>query len=152
MITKAVIQDVKQIHKLLGSEANKDILLQRSLSELYDHIRDYFVIRDKDKNDTIIAVCALGVCWEDLAEIRSLAVAKDFQKMGYGSRLVKKCFEEAMSLGIKKIFALTYTPGFFGKLGFQKVEKSKLPHKVWSDCLNCPKFPDCNEIAMEIRL
>ena len=152
MIKKAVIQDIKQIHKLLASEADKGNLLARSLSELYDHIRDYFVIKKPDQSDTIIAVCALGVCWETLAEIRSLAVAEDFQKKGYGSRLVKKCFKEAGSLGVEKIFTLTYAPVFFDKLGFQKVKKSKLPHKVWSDCLNCPKFPDCDEIAMEIML
>jgi amino-acid N-acetyltransferase len=152
MIRKAVIQDIKPIHRLLGSYADQGLLLPRALSELYDHLRDFFVIEDKSQEDSIVAVCALGICWEDLAEIRSLAVAEDQQGKSFGSQLVEAGLKEANSLGLKKIFALTYIPGFFSRFGFKEVEKSVLPHKIWADCLKCPKFPDCDEKAVLIEL
>jgi amino-acid N-acetyltransferase len=147
IIRKARMSEVPQIHRLLSNFAGQGLLLPRSLSEIYDHLRDYYVIEDASKND-IAGVCALGICWEDLAEIRSLAVAEDCQNKGYGLLLVKRCLEEALSIGIKKVFTLTYVTGFFSKLGFRKIEKASLPHKIWGDCFKCPKFPDCDEIAM----
>ncbi len=152
MIRKAVIKDVKPIHKLLSYYADQGLLLPRSLSELYDHLRDHFVVEDKHQLNSIIGVSALGICWEDLAEIRSLAVAKQYQRKGLGSQLVETCLEEARSLGLKKVFTLSYIAGFFSRLGFREVEKSVLPHKIWGDCLKCPKFPDCEETAMMIDL
>ncbi len=152
MIRKALIQDVKPIHKLLGYYADQGLLLPRSLSELYDHLRDHFVVEDRSSQNSIIGVSALGICWEDLAEIRSLAIAKNEQGKGLGSQLVETCLEEARSLGLKRVFTLSYVPGFFSKLGFKEVEKSVLPHKIWGDCLKCPKFPDCDETAMMIDL
>lgn len=146
MIRKAFVNEVTQIQRVLKQYGDKGILLPRSLSELYEHLRDFYVITDEDGN--IIAVCALGLCWEDLAEIRSLAVAENFQGNNYGVMLVEKCIEEAKSLGLKKIFTLTYVPEYFKKLGFHVVDKSELPHKVWSDCLKCAKFPDCDETAL----
>jgi len=152
MIRKALIQDVKPIHKLLSYYADQGLLLPRSLSELYDHLRDHFVVEDRRSQNSIIGVSALGICWEDLAEIRSLAIAKDEQGKGLGSQLVQTCLEEARSLGLKRVFTLSYVPDFFSKLGFREVEKSVLPHKIWGDCLKCPKFPDCDETAMLIDL
>ncbi len=152
MIRKALIQDVKPIHRLLSYYADQGLLLPRSLSELYDHLRDHFVVEDKSSQHAIIGVSALGICWEDLAEIRSLAIAKDEQGKGLGSQLVETCLEEARSLGLKRVFTLSYVPDFFSKLGFKEVEKSILPHKIWGDCLKCPKFPDCDETAMMIDL
>ncbi len=152
MIRKALIQDVKPIHKLLGYYADQGLLLPRSLSELYDHLRDHFVVEDRSSQNSIIGVSALGICWEDLAEIRSLAIAKNEQGKGLGSQLVETCLEEARSLGLKRVFTLSYVPDFFSKLGFKEVEKSVLPHKIWGDCLKCPKFPDCDETAMMIDL
>ena len=146
MIRKAFVNEVTQIQRVLKHFGDKGILLSRSLSELYEHLRDFYVITDED--GSIIAVCALGLCWEDLAEIRSLAVAENFQGNNYGVMLVEKCIEEAKSLGLKKIFTLTYVPEYFKKLGFHVVDKSELPHKVWSDCLKCAKFPDCDETAL----
>ena len=151
-IRKAVIRDVPSIHKILNHYANKDFLLPRSLSELYDHLRDYFVLEDSDDRQVIQGVCGLGICWEDLAEIRSLAVTEDQQGKGSGSRLVEMCLKEARSLGLKRVFVLTYVPGFFKMLGFNEVDKSVLPHKIWSDCLKCPKFPNCDEAALMIDL
>lgn len=151
MIRKAVIDDVKKIHQLLSDYAKKDLLLARSLSELYDHLRDYFVI-EGNGGSGISGVCALGICWEDLAEIRSLAVIEEKHGENYGTQLVKKCLDEAVKLGLSKVFTLTYVPDFFRKQGFREVEKSVLPHKVWADCLQCPKFPECDETAMMIEL
>jgi amino-acid N-acetyltransferase len=152
IIRKAVIEDVKPIQKILGHYAAQGLLLARPLSELYDHLRDFFVLVENSQEARILGVCALGVCWEDLAEIRSLAVAEEEQGKGFGLRLVKTCLEEAQALGLRRIFALTYVGGFFRKVGFEEVEKSVLPHKVWADCLKCPKFPDCDETAMILEL
>ena len=151
-IRKAIISDVHSIHSILNFNADKDLLLPRSLSSLYDHLRDYFVLVNKKQGLEIKGVCGLGICWEELAEIRSLAVAEDQQGKGSGSRLVEACLDEAKSIGLKKVFVLTYVPEFFKKLGFKEVEKSVLPHKIWADCLNCPKFPDCDEIALMIEI
>ena len=151
-IRKAVIEDIKPIHRLLNLYAEEGLLLPRSLSDLYGHLRDYFVVEDRHGERDILGVCALGICWEDLAEIRSLAIVENSQGQGLGSLLVKTCLDEARSLGLMQVFTLTYVPGFFSLLGFKVVEKSTLPHKVWADCLKCPKFPDCDETAMIIEL
>ena len=152
-IRKAVISDVKGIHRLLNHYAEQKLLLPRSLSELYDHLRNYFVLADGTREtERIAGVCGLGICWEDLAEIKSLAVDEGVCGKGYGTKLVKACLREARVLGIKRVFALTYAPGFFLHMGFQEVDKSVLPHKIWGDCLKCPKFPQCDETALMIEL
>ena len=152
MIRKAVIGDVTFIHRILSDYAYNGLLLPRPLSELYDHLRDHYVVENDQKGGSLIGVSALAISWEDLAEIRSLAVSKDHQGKGLGSRLVETCLEEAHVLGLKRVFALSYVPGFFIKMGFKEVEKSVLPHKIWADCLRCPKFPDCDETALMIQL
>ncbi len=152
MIRKAVIGDVTFIHRLLSDYANKGLLLPRPLSELYDHLRDHFVVEDDKTRHSLIGVSALAISWEDLAEIRSLAVSEDHQGQGLGSRLVETCLEEACVLGLKRVFVLSYVPDFFIKMGFKEVDKSVLPHKIWADCLRCPKFPDCDETALMIQL
>ena len=136
--------DVKDIHSLLQNFAGKGLLLGRSISSLYDQLRD-FIVYDEDG---IQGVCALHICWDNLAEIRSLAVAEKMQGRGVGKILVSSCLDEAMSLEIDKVFVLTYQAGFFRKLHFVDIEKNELPHKIWSDCLQCPKFPDCDEDAL----
>jgi len=120
-------------------------ILPRSLSELYDHLRDFFVFVQDHK---VLGICALHICWEDLAEVRSLAVQEEVRSKGMGAKLVKACLEESKALGVKRVFALTYRPDFFERLGFKKVDKNMLPHKIWTDCLKCVKFPDCNEVAV----
>ena len=152
MIRKAIIKDVKSIYNLLSYYADQGLLLPRPLSELYDHLRDHFVIEDIQTENGVIGVCALGISWEDLAEIRSLAVSEDHHQKGMGTQLVEACLEEARSLGLNKVFTLSYMPEFFVKMGFIEVDKSVLPHKIWADCLRCPKFPDCDETAMMIQL
>jgi amino-acid N-acetyltransferase len=151
-IRKAIIADIKPIHKLLNHYADRGLLLPRPLSELYDHLRDFNVLVENGEAEKIIGACALGICWEDLAEIRSLAVIENRQGSDYGRRLVEACLQEARSLGLRKVFALTYAEGFFSRMGFRVVEKATLPQKVWGDCLKCPKFPECDEIAMALDL
>lgn len=148
-IEKARISDVKQIHKLVNSHASKGEMLPRALSELYENIRDFFVIRQEDK---VVACASLHIFWDDLCEIRATAVASDAQGKGLGSKLVKACMDEAGSLGLGKVFCLTYQPGFFEKCGFHIVDKAELPQKVWGECMRCPKFPDCDEIALICNL
>lgn len=154
MIQKATISDVKSIHALLSLFASRDQLLPRSLSELYDHLRDYTVYRlnENASSPLIIGTVALSISWENLAEIRSLAVREDYQKEGIGRQLVEHCLSEAITLGIYRVFTLTYQQDFFEKTGFSIVDKSILPHKIWADCVKCPKFPDCDETAMMIEL
>lgn len=148
-IRKAKISDLKQVHKLINDFAKKEEMIPRSLNELYETLRDFVVCED---NENICGVCALHIMWEDLAEIRSLAVDRNYQKIGIGRNLVKQCLKEAKALGIKKVFALTYHPEFFKKTGFVDIDKSSLPQKIWGDCVRCPRFPECNEYAVIINL
>lgn len=147
MIRKAWVLDVKTIHKLLSAFSDRGEILPRSLSEIYDNLRDYCIFCD-EKQKTIIGTCAVHITWEDLAEIRSLAVKEEFTKRGIGRKLVERCIAEARELGIHRVFVLTYKREFFEKVGFHLVDKSSLPHKIWADCLKCVKFPDCDETAM----
>ena len=151
MLRKAKIDDVKAIHGILNHFAHDGVLLSRSLSELYDHLRDYFVYWDEESRQ-VVGVCALHICWEGLAEIRSLAVLDEHQRRGVGALLVDACLSDAITLGIYEIFVLTYRPDFFERFGFEEVEKSALPHKIWADCVKCVHFPDCDEIAMIVKL
>ncbi|HDH98703.1 MAG TPA: N-acetyltransferase [Deltaproteobacteria bacterium] len=150
MIRKAKISDVRSIHALLAHFADQGLLLPRSLSEIYDHLRDYTVMQTSD--DNIVGVVALNICWEDLAEVKSLAVREDYQAKGMGRQLVEHSLSEAVVLGIYRVFTLTYQSKFFEKLGFKLVDKSSLPQKIWADCIKCPKFPDCDEIALLVEL
>lgn len=146
MIRKARMRDVKAIQKLVAEYAKKGDMLPRSLSEIYENLRDYFVFTE-DGGD-IVGSAAIHIMWEDLAEVRSVAVREDRMGRGVGTRLVEACISEAIVLGIPRVFALTYRPEFFEKLGFARVDKSELPQKIWTDCLKCSKFPDCDEIAL----
>lgn len=144
-VEKAKITDVPQIHKLINSFAEKGLMLARPLSDLYEDVRDFFVVRNGGK---IIGCAALAIAWEDLAEIRSVAVAEEAQKQGIGAQLVQACIKEAKELGIKTVFCFTYRPNFFKEQGFVDIDKMELPRKVWTDCFRCPKFPNCDEIAL----
>jgi amino-acid N-acetyltransferase len=148
-IRKAKISDLKQVHGLINDYARREQMIPRSLNELYETLRDFVVC---DAGGNISGVCALHIMWEDLAEIRSLAVDGKYQKIGIGRDLVRQCLKEAKTLGIKKVFALTYHPEFFRKLGFKDIDKANLPQKIWGDCLKCHKFPECDENAVIITL
>jgi amino-acid N-acetyltransferase len=148
-IRKAVIADVPEIQALVNRFANERKMLSRSLSEIYENVRDFFVIEDKG---AVVGSAALHVFWGDLAEVRALAVASGYQGQGLGRRLITACRNDARRMGIKKIFALTFQQDFFHKVGFTDITKDELPHKVWSDCIKCPMFPNCDEIAVILEL
>jgi len=145
MIRKAKIKDIKQIQPLINGFARKDLMLPRSLNELYENIRDFWVAEEKNK---ISGCAALHVSWQDLAEIKSLAVIKNKQKKGIGTELIHSCLKEAKELGAKKVFVLTYKPKYFQGFGFHRISHAKLPHKIWAECINCHKFSNCQEIAL----
>ena len=144
-VEKARIDDVTQMHQLINHFADRGEMLPRPLSEIYENIRDYFVIRQGER---VIACAALHVMWSDLAEIKSVAVAEESQRQGIGDQLVEACLKEAREIGIPTVFCLTYKPAFFEKFNFSQLDKAQLPRKVWTECYRCPKFPDCDEIAL----
>jgi amino-acid N-acetyltransferase len=145
-VEKAKISDVQRMHELVNKFAERGEMLPRALSDIYEDLRDYFVIRNSDNK--VAACVALHIGWADIAEIRTLAVSEDMQAKGLGSVLVKSCVDEAVELGIPTVFCLTYKPEFFKKCGFHEVDKMELPRKIWSECFRCPKFPDCDEVAL----
>jgi amino-acid N-acetyltransferase len=145
-IRKAKMADVPKIQSLINSYADQGLMLPRPLNMIYEGLRDFIVAENQGE---IVATGALHVVWQDLAEVRSMAVAPTAAGKGFGRKLVETLLDEARALGVTKVFALTYQPGFFTKCGFFIVSKEALPHKVWKECINCPKFPNCDEIAME---
>ncbi|MDH4067832.1 MAG: N-acetyltransferase [Dehalococcoidia bacterium] len=148
-VDRAKVGDANSVHRLISHFADRGEVLPRALSEIYEGIRDYFVVR---KEGRVIACAALQVTWVDLAEIRSLAVDEQAQSQEIGSKLVQACLEEAKELGIPRVFCLVRKPAFFEKHGFQLIDKKELPQKVWADCYRCPKFPDCDEVALMRQL
>jgi amino-acid N-acetyltransferase len=144
-VEKAKIVDVAQMHKLINFFADKGLMLPRPLSEIYENIRDYFVCKEDER---MLGCAALHVIWSDLAEIKSVAVTEERQKQGIGGLLIEACLSEAKALGMPTVFCLTYQPGFFKRFGFSQLDKMELPQKVWNECFRCPKFPNCDEIAL----
>jgi amino-acid N-acetyltransferase len=140
------MSDVKGIHQLIAEYARKGDMLPRSLADIYENLRDYFIFEEDDGE--LVGSAAIHIMWEDLAEVRSLAVREGRMRRGVGTKLVESCISEAIVLGIDRVFALTYKPEFFEKLGFHVVDKADLPQKIWTDCLKCSKFPDCDEVAL----
>ncbi|BCS88817.1 N-acetyltransferase [Pseudodesulfovibrio sediminis] len=152
MIRKARIDDVKKIHGLLmHTEEHEALVLPRSFSQLYSHLRDFVVA--VDDNDDVVGCCALNIIWDNLAEIRSLVVVPSQRGRKLGRKLVETCLSEAVTLGIYKVYTLTEAPDFFAHLGFVEEDMEKLNQKIFLDCLNCARFPDhCNEVAMIMNL
>lgn len=145
-IRKAKLEDIKPIHSLINFYAEKDQMMPRSLNELFENLRDFWVY---EEDGEIFGCCALHIVgWEDMAEVKSLAVGLSKMKKGIGRQFITAVLGEAVNLGVKKVFALSYCPDFFKKMGFTEIDKSKLPHKIWAECCNCPKFPDCEEVAL----
>lgn len=145
LIRKARTADVPAMQRLINGFAEQDLMLHRSLGELYENIRDFFVVEEEGE---IAGCCGLHVSWKDLAEVKSLAVDTERQGRGHGRRLIEACISEADDIGITRLFALTYVPDLFTKLGFYVADRSMLPRKVWTECVHCPKFHDCHEIAV----
>ncbi|MHB1660912.1 MAG: N-acetyltransferase [bacterium] len=162
VLRKALMCDVKSLYSLFSEYSKAGEMLPRSMSDIYEHLRDFYIaeIENEDENDQnisghmpdVIGACALTIVWENLAEIRSLAVKRPYTRKSIGTELIKKCIEEAKFFKITSLFALTYKPLFFEKSGFKIIDKSELPHKIWSDCINCVKFPDCDETAVMLKL
>ncbi len=148
-IEKACVDDAPAIVALINHFASQEVVLPRSLNDVYDKLRDFFILREDGE---IVGCAALHVSWRGLGEIRSLVVIEDTQHAGFGTALVESCLREARHLGMDRLFVLTYVPEFFQRFGFVRIPKEELPHKVWADCLNCPKFPDCDEVALILDL
>ena len=149
MVRKAQVKDVKEIYGLIESFATKGDMLHRPQSEIYANLRDFFVYGE---GADLLGVCALHICWEEMAEIRSLCVKEGEGGKGIGRELVAACLNEAKTLGVKRVFALTYKSEFFEKMNFRMIDKSTLPHKIWNECVKCIKFPTCDENAVMIEL
>ena len=145
MIRKATVNDVKKIQKLVNYYAKRERMLPRSLNELYENIRDFHVYTE---GNDIYGCCALHIDWEDLAEVKSLAVAGSKSGKGIGTKLLMRCLKDAKDLKVHRVFALTYIPEFFEQFEFSIVDKKELPHKIWSECIRCMYFPGCKEVAM----
>lgn len=148
-VQPAAVTDATAIHALINGYAHKGEMLPRTMAEVYENLRDFSVVRD---GDVLLACGALHIMWDDLAEIRSLAVEEARQGQGLGQLLVGAHLQEARALGLRTVFALTYRPGFFERLGFRQADVMTLPRKVWNECYRCPKFPTCNEIAVVLDL
>lgn len=148
-VRDAKIKDVQAIHRLINSYAEVDRMLYASVSDIYERLLTFTVA---EENGSVIGCCAMQVLWENLAELKSLAVDEVHFGKGAGKALVDGCKDKARRLGLGKVFTLTMEPAFFEKLGFVRVNMDKLPMKVWSDCANCPKQDNCDEIALECTL
>ncbi len=149
MIRFANLEDSTAIQELINFYAVKGEMLSLGYNEISERILEFVVW---EEGNEILGCCALHPSWEYLAEIRSLAVSEKAKGMGIGRKLVKKCLNRAKTIKVKKVFALTYQVAFFEKLGFKVIEKEKLPQKIWSDCIKCVKFPNCDETAVIIDI
>ena len=146
---KARFQDAETIYNLIYDYAQKGEMLARSRNTIYETMRDMVVAENEDGE--VVGVGGLHITWDSLAEVRSIAVSPKYKRHGIGSGIVKELIREGKEMGVKKIFTLTYKPQFFVTLGFREVKKEDLPHKVWKECIDCPKFPDCDETAMILK-
>lgn len=149
MLKKASLKDVKAIHALVNACAGKGEMLPRPLAELYDNLRDYFVFVEAG---TVLGTGALHLCWEDLAEVRSVCIEESMRLRGVGRKIVETCLDEARRFEVGRVFVLTYQDAFFSRFGFVPVDKKELPQKIWTDCIKCAKFPMCDEVAMVMEL
>ena len=143
---KAKFDDIEAIFNLVNDYASQGIMLQRSRNSLYETLRDMVVAVTDDGE--VVGVGGLHIIWDRLAEVRTMAVSPKMTRHGIGAEIVKCLIDEGTELGVEKFFTLTYKPGFFQTLGFETITKEELPHKVWKECIDCPKFPNCDEIAM----
>ncbi len=149
MIRKAKLKDIKSLHKLITEQSRSGNLISRALTELYSQVRD-FVVRTADGSEKIVGCGALHFVWEDLAEIRSLAVHTKYQGKGIGSEIIEALLDESREMQVQRVFVLTDRTKLFERLGFSEIDKSLLPHKIWADCIHCNKFPECDEVAMAV--
>ncbi|MBU2602091.1 MAG: N-acetyltransferase [Actinobacteria bacterium] len=149
VVRSAVVADVPAIQRLINGYADSGVMLPRSLHSIYGQVRDHLVALE---DGVVVGCVALSVVWQDLAEVRSLAVAQSHGGRDIGTTLVSRALDEARTLGVNRVFVLTYVEKFFRRFGFHSVEKSELPHKIWRECVHCVHFPDCDETALVIDL
>lgn len=142
---KATFADVEAMHKLVNDYAAQGLMLGRSRNVFYESLRDFVIAEEAGQ---VLGVGALHLVWDALGEVRAMAIDPAVKGQGVGRKIVEQLVEEARGLGITAVFTLTYQPGFFAKNGFKEVPKEQLSQKVWKECINCPKFPNCDEIAM----
>ena len=150
IVRKAHMTDVDEIRKLVMTFAEKQRMLPRSLRQIYDNLRNFFV--GVNRQGEVVACGALQVSWKDLAEVKSVAVRSELHGTGLGRRIVETCLAEAAELKVPRVFVLSFVPEFFEKLGFHRMDKNELPHKVWTECVDCPLFPECGETALAIEI
>ncbi len=148
---QATFADVEEIYNLIAGYANQGIMLPKPHNILYEIIREFIVAEEID-GGKIVGAGALHLTWNELAEVRSMAVSRDHTRKGIGGEIVKRLLDEGLRVGVKKFFTLTYSPQFFQSLGFVTVPRESLPHKIWKECIDCPKFPNCDEIAMILEV
>ena len=148
-VRSAQISDARAINSLINSHAERDRMLFRSMADIYENLQTFMVA---ELDGRVVGCCALEIVWSDLAEIKSLAVDEGHKEKGIGKMLVGAAIEQACRLGVPKVFALTLEPDFFDKLGFEMIEREKLPMKVWSDCAKCTKQQNCDEVAVIKKL
>lgn len=149
ILRKAKLSDVENIMNLINGFADQGLMLPRSRNTLYEHLREFLIIEEDQK---IIGVGSLHIIWDDLAEIRALAVSKEHQGRGLGKTLVQHLLKEAEEIECPQVFTLTYQTEFFARCGFTLINKEDMPHKVWKECIHCVKFPNCDENAMILTL
>ena len=142
---KARFGDIESIYGLVDIYAAQGDMLPRSRNTLYENLRDMIVA---ETDDTVIGVGALHIMWDRLAEVRMMAVSPQYMRQGIGTEIVRLLLDEGDAIGIEKVFTLTYKPEFFRQLGFIRISREELPQKVWKECIDCPKYPNCDEIAM----
>ncbi len=153
-IRMARVDDVDAIEALLKPFAERNIILARSRDNLFQHLQEFAValFNEGPSEAELVGVVAMHIYGSNLAEVRSLVVRDDMHGLGIGRLLVEASEKWGMRLGVARIFALTYVPDFFSKIGYVSVPRESLPHKVWTVCVHCKKFADCDEIAVEKRL
>ena len=144
-IRQAKVQDVKQMHRIIEFYADNKEMLHRSLNSIYENIQEYVVAEYKGN---IIGCGALHVSWDNLAEVKALAVERTYARQGIGTKIVKTLEQNALALGIYTTFALSFKPAFFQKMGYEVISREVLPQKIWSECINCHLFPDCGEVPL----
>lgn len=152
VVRKAKPSDVAAMSAIINHYADKQLMLPKTSLQLYENLRDYSVAVDRNDANRILGCGALHIYWEDLAEIRALSVAPGTAHKGVGSLVVDALIEESRELGINQIFLFTYVPGFFSRFGFIQVEHGSMPLKVYNECFHCPKFNQCDEVAMVLHL
>ena len=145
----AKFADVEEIYSLIAGYASQGLMLPKPHNVLYEALRE-FIVAVEVETKKIVGTGALHLTWNELAEVRSMAVHPDYKRQGIGAEIVKQLLVQGREVGVKNFFTLTYSPEFFESLGFKVTTRESLPHKIWKECIDCPKFANCDEIAMTL--